>query len=360
MQAAATETVKIPVERVDVPPGWRAPDEEGVAHMASSLRDLGLIHPITIGRNPDLPGRFNLICGLHRLLGARTLGWETIEARISEADATHAEMMTLSENLHRSPLSRTERDKAVKRWAELYRELHPEAETIRGRALAAQTRVVGGRFAPVERTGDDPEGVTAATAKTLGVSQRAVQKAINRASRREAVEAALPEPFLKVLDAAEATLDQQEEIVALEDAVARREIISLVGSGMAFEDAMTEVLGPDEPEPEPESPEALRARLLAACPIREHVNVAMFDADANLYYDLQDARIAFQRALNWSKLKASVRSRGPYFRRLARLLDAPDPSRWTRCLECDRGTFTRKDGQKVSCPACGGGGYLLG
>jgi hypothetical protein len=87
-------SVAIPSRRL------RRLQREKVAALAESMRDQGLINPITL--RPGEEGRYPLIAGHHRYLAARKLEWEKIPAIIRKGlDAVDAELCEIDENYPR-------------------------------------------------------------------------------------------------------------------------------------------------------------------------------------------------------------------------------------------------------------------
>jgi hypothetical protein len=83
--------------------GRRTSRPEAVAALAESMKEMGLINPITI--RPNETGAYTLITGRHRLEAARKLKWESIPAVIIEGlSADEAELREIDENLIRAEL----------------------------------------------------------------------------------------------------------------------------------------------------------------------------------------------------------------------------------------------------------------
>lgn len=85
--------------------------EETHAHIATLAADIeanGLLHPITLRREGDV---HEVIAGRRRLLAYKMLGREEIPARIIDVDANQGFLISLSENMHRHPM--TNKDKCL-------------------------------------------------------------------------------------------------------------------------------------------------------------------------------------------------------------------------------------------------------
>lgn len=77
-------------------------DQAALDELASSIKALGLIQPITVRRMPD--GRFQIISGERRFRACRMAGMSAIPAYVREADDQGMLEMAIVENLQRSNL----------------------------------------------------------------------------------------------------------------------------------------------------------------------------------------------------------------------------------------------------------------
>ena len=122
MQTLSTRTANIIIgERL------RALSTDDVQRLAQSMKEIGLRQPISVrivdeyvssdGECTD--GAVLLVAGAHRLAAAKSLGWEKIDCIEVEDDLVKAEMWEIAENLHRCDLTKDERDKHIRRYAEL-------------------------------------------------------------------------------------------------------------------------------------------------------------------------------------------------------------------------------------------------
>ncbi|MHC2481303.1 ParB N-terminal domain-containing protein [Rhizobium leguminosarum] len=105
----------------------RKPTPESVAARAVSMAEHGQITPITVRRTPaknkgETP--FTLVAGETRLLAAGSLDWTEIDAVIVRADAVDAQMLEISENLHRDELNALDRAIFVLKYRELWEAKH--------------------------------------------------------------------------------------------------------------------------------------------------------------------------------------------------------------------------------------------
>jgi ParB family chromosome partitioning protein len=78
-------------------------DEEALAELVHSVREIGLLQPIVV--RPTAPGSFELVMGERRWRAAREAGMATIPAIVRVTGDEHLLRDALLENLHRSQLN---------------------------------------------------------------------------------------------------------------------------------------------------------------------------------------------------------------------------------------------------------------
>jgi ParB family chromosome partitioning protein len=100
----STQVLSIPVGAIAPNPNQprRAFDEDSLAALAASIRQVGLLQPIAV-RAVDI-ARYELIAGERRLRACRLLGLTHIEALLVEAEPAHSALLALVENLQREDL----------------------------------------------------------------------------------------------------------------------------------------------------------------------------------------------------------------------------------------------------------------
>jgi ParB family chromosome partitioning protein len=121
---------KIKISEIRINQFRRRADFSKVEELAQSMREIGLLNPITVSRDNSL------IAGLHRIEAVKLLGWEEIDANIVDVDGLRAELAEIDENLMRNELHYIDRGRQLARRKEIYEELHPEtkARNVRGHA----------------------------------------------------------------------------------------------------------------------------------------------------------------------------------------------------------------------------------
>jgi ParB family chromosome partitioning protein len=98
---------EVPVEKV-IPSPFQVRknfNEEDLKELAKTIKDHGLISPITV--RPVNDG-FELITGERRLRAAKLLGWATILAKVEQIDDKEAAQLVLIENVQRTDLNAIE------------------------------------------------------------------------------------------------------------------------------------------------------------------------------------------------------------------------------------------------------------
>ena len=172
---------------------------EAVDKLASSIRDIGLIQPITVRQRPIMSGGlaeqgFQVVAGHHRVAACRALGWTEIDATVIEAgEHLQAELIEIDENLCRSELTNSQRAKAVKRRKEIWEALHPVRQrfdsvfdalgTVEGPMTdAEELEQVEPVIPPVAKHGHAQEkSFAAATADASGMTKQAINRHLARA-----------------------------------------------------------------------------------------------------------------------------------------------------------------------------------
>ena len=78
-------------------------DEESIAELAQSIRQVGLIQPLVVRKAPD--GAFELVAGERRLRAVKSLGMENVTCIVEQGmEDESSAMMALIENLQREDL----------------------------------------------------------------------------------------------------------------------------------------------------------------------------------------------------------------------------------------------------------------
>lgn len=137
---------------------------QDISELKESIRELGLLNPITINRD------MTLIAGHHRLQACKELNCHQISAIIIDADEIKAELMEIDENIIRRDLTALERAEQLNRRKEIYEKLYPHSNESRNQYTAKRNN-----FAEQKTFTED-------TAQKTGKSQRAIQQDIQIAN----------------------------------------------------------------------------------------------------------------------------------------------------------------------------------
>ena len=164
--------MKVPIGEIQINEGRRSLDAAHVRELADSIRELGLLNPVTVDSEN------NLIAGLHRLEAVRTLGWDEVECTVSSLEGLQAELAEIDENFVRNGLSAIEYGEMLLRRKEIYEALHPETKAGIAQA-AAMNRAVGNNVAV--KMSATSKSFVEDTAGKLNVAPRTVRREIQTA-----------------------------------------------------------------------------------------------------------------------------------------------------------------------------------
>lgn len=161
--------MKIPVDEIQVREGRRELDTTHVRELADSIRELGLLNPVTVDKENYL------IAGLHRLEAVKLLEWPEVECTVSSLEGLQAELAEIDENFVRNDLSTIEYGEMLLRRKEMYETLHPETKVGMAQA-AGMNKAIGNNVR-------EPGSLTSKsficdTAEKLGVTPRTIAKKI--------------------------------------------------------------------------------------------------------------------------------------------------------------------------------------
>jgi N6-adenosine-specific RNA methylase IME4 len=159
------------INEVKINEGRRVTDQKKIKELADSIKELGLLNPITVNEDGTL------IAGMHRLEACKLLGYEEIKVNKINLSSLLAELAEIDENLVRNELHWLESDKQLRRRKAIYEELHPETKH--------NSKFKGNQFRSSEIISSDQKTFTEDTADKLGQSQRNIQMSVARAESIE-------------------------------------------------------------------------------------------------------------------------------------------------------------------------------
>lgn len=152
--------------------------EERLAELRESMRESGLIQPLTV--RPRVEGYFEIVAGATRYRCARELGWESIDCVIREMDDREVATVQMAENVARRNLNAIEEAGGLARMRDL-----GMAEGEIARSLGMGERWVQGRLALC----DLPEEARVAVAdERLSIASAEAILRLEEPEREEAVQ----------------------------------------------------------------------------------------------------------------------------------------------------------------------------
>jgi ParB family chromosome partitioning protein len=114
----------VPIDRVVVGERLRRTGEQQVGRLMASIREVGLINPITVGEETE--DGYPLVAGLHRLEACKRLGLTEIDVHVVAMPDLQRQLVEVDENLAHSVLTTAQRAIFTARRKAIYLALHPE------------------------------------------------------------------------------------------------------------------------------------------------------------------------------------------------------------------------------------------
>ena len=102
LQPTTTDVVEIPIDEIKVNRRMRRTDEERIKDLAESIKNIGLLHNISVAIKN---GNYVLLSGLHRLEAFKILGGSSIPATVRQSNDHIDQLIEVEENLVRSELN---------------------------------------------------------------------------------------------------------------------------------------------------------------------------------------------------------------------------------------------------------------
>ena len=153
-------------------------DEESMASLAASIKEVGLLQPVLVRELSGEAESYELIAGERRWRAARRAGLQTIPVLVQVADDAGSLEQALVENLHREDLNALEEAAAYQQLIDDFGLTHEQVATRMGKGRATITNTLrllqlpaGAQRALAERT------ISAGHARALlGTPDRALQE----------------------------------------------------------------------------------------------------------------------------------------------------------------------------------------
>lgn len=161
----------------------RKADPKQVAALAESIKEVGLLNPITVSPekvifNGQKIDGYQLVAGLHRLEACKSLGWADVPVAVLDLDEQRRIIAECDENLCGSVLTPTERATFNARRKEAYEALHPEVKSG-----AAQANGMNAKQGRGGQLGHDVPSFADDAAEKTGQSARAIRRDAERGEK---------------------------------------------------------------------------------------------------------------------------------------------------------------------------------
>ncbi|WP_420807806.1 ParB/RepB/Spo0J family partition protein [Antribacter gilvus] len=104
-------------------------DEGQLDELVASIREIGVLQPIVVRPDKELPGTYELIMGERRWRATQAAGLDLVPAIIRDTDDTHMLRDALLENLHRAALNPLEEAAAYRQLLDDFGCTHEELAT---------------------------------------------------------------------------------------------------------------------------------------------------------------------------------------------------------------------------------------
>ena len=162
-------------------------DEESLAALTASVRELGVLQPVLVRPRPE--GDYELVAGERRWRAAKRAGLQTIPALVREVGDDASLEQALVENLHRQDLNPLEEAAAYQQLIEDFHLTHEELATRVGKSRAAITNTLRLFQLPptIQRLVAEGQLAEGHARALLGTPDRAFQEALAKRAVNEAL-----------------------------------------------------------------------------------------------------------------------------------------------------------------------------
>lgn len=143
--------------------------ETDVESLKKSIEKVGLINPLTINTENEL------LAGARRFQAITELGWTEVDVHVVDRGALEQELISIDENLVRTPLNKLELEKCLNRGREIYEDLNPSAIKIN---LSYDEEKDKLKQQEIDK--QDKDSFAAITSEKTGLSKSVIKNAIKR------------------------------------------------------------------------------------------------------------------------------------------------------------------------------------
>ena len=160
-------------------------DEESLASLTASVRELGVLQPVLV--RPRADGNYELVAGERRWRAAKRAGLQTVPALVREVTDDASLEQALVENLHRQDLNPLEEAAAYQQLIEDFHLTHEELATRVGKSRAAITNTLRLFQLPptIQRLVAEAQLAEGHARALLGTPDRAFQEALAKRAVNE-------------------------------------------------------------------------------------------------------------------------------------------------------------------------------
>ena len=241
----------IDISQIRVGQRLRQVSVEHVTVLAASMKEVGLLQPVVVTNDDFIPDRFELVAGFHRMMAAKQLGWDTIEAVVQpRADKNKGKnqdnlrIAEIDENLCRHELNPLDRAIFLAERQTIYERLNPDSKQGGDRK---SEKAKSKRHDVVLIGGQNAEPFTTDVAKKTGLDKRTIQRSTRIARQLD------PE----LIDRLRALrVFKQGELLKLVELSPdqRKRVVSLLWRDVGFQSAIEQVTGDVAQEDVPQLP----------------------------------------------------------------------------------------------------------
>jgi len=98
--------------------------DDDVDSLMTSIQTVGLIHPLTLNKENKL------LAGGRRYTALKKMGAKEVRVEIVDRSPLEQELISIDENLVRTPLSKLEFEKCLNRGREIYEKINPDVKKV--------------------------------------------------------------------------------------------------------------------------------------------------------------------------------------------------------------------------------------
>jgi ParB family chromosome partitioning protein len=182
-------------------------DEESLAALTASVRELGVLQPVLVRPRPE--GDYELVAGERRWRAAKRAGLQTIPALVRDVTDDASLEQALVENLHRQDLNPLEEAAAYQQLIEDFHLTHEELATRVGKSRAAITNTLRLFQLPptIQRLVAEGQLAEGHARALLGTPDRAFQEALAKRAVNDALSVRAVEEAVRARNQVDSSTD---------------------------------------------------------------------------------------------------------------------------------------------------------